>query len=254
MYKGIFDSHAHYDDERFNEDREELLARLQAEGLAGVVSIGASLSTSRAAVELAQRYSFVYAAVGVHPIDADNLPDDYIEQLRELAAQPKVCAIGEIGLDYHYNSENKARQREVFVRQLELAQQLSLPVVIHDRDAHRDTLEILREYKPKGVVHCFSGSEEMAQEVIRLGMYVGFTGVVTFKNARRALEAAQSIPLDRLLIETDCPYLAPEPHRGHRCDSSMLDRVVDKLAPLHGVTPEQFVEKTARNAAALFGF
>ena len=250
--QGIFDSHAHYDDEAFAPDREEVLASLAGAGVEAVMNIGADLESSRAAAELARAHDFIWAAVGVHPHGAADLPEDWLRQLEELAALPKVRAIGEIGFDYHYDAGWKEAQRRAFEEQLRLAARLSLPVVIHDREAHGDTMELLRQYRPAGVVHCYSGSAEMAKEVLSLGMYVGFTGVVTFKNARKALEAAEVVPLDRLLVETDCPYMAPEPFRGRRCDSTMLPYTIQKLAQVKGVSPQELARASAENARRLF--
>ncbi len=250
--QGIFDSHAHYDDEAFAPDREEVLASLAGARVEAVMNIGADLESSRAAAELARAHDFVWAAVGVHPHGAADLPEDWLRQLEELAALPKVRAIGEIGFDYHYDAGWKEAQRRAFEEQLRLAARLSLPVVIHDREAHGDTMELLRQYRPAGVVHCYSGSAEMAKEVLSLGMYVGFTGVVTFKNARKALEAAEVVPLDRLLVETDCPYMAPEPFRGRRCDSTMLPYTIQKLAQVKGVSPQELARAAAENARRLF--
>ena len=250
---GIFDSHAHYDDPAFDPDREEVLSALAGAGVEGAVTIGADIPTSQAAVRLAEEYPFLWAAVGVHPHGAKDLPTDWLEQIERLAGHPRVRAIGEIGYDYHYDMDWKDAQKRVFEEQLKLAQKLSLPVVIHDREAHGDTMELLRKYRPAGVVHCYSGSAEMAKEIIALGMYVGFTGVVTFKNARRALEAAAVVPMDRLLVETDCPYMAPEPNRGRRCDSRLLPYTITKLAEVKGVSPQELAEITAKNARKLFG-
>ena len=234
---GIFDSHAHYDDERFDADRDALLERIHREGVEYIMTIGADLPTSYAARELAERYDFVYFAAGIHPEQAGDAPENYLEELKALAAHPKCRAIGEIGLDYYW-AENppKERQMELFRQQVLLAKELGLPVIIHDREAHADTLALLRELHPAGVLHCFSGSVEMAKEVAALGMYLGFTGAITFKNARKAPQAAAAVPADRLLIETDCPYMAPEPYRGKRCDSSMLPRVAERLAEALGDT------------------
>ena len=232
---GIFDSHAHYDDERFDADRDELLESIHREGVEYIMTIGADLPTSYAARELAERYDFVYFAAGIHPEQAGDAPENYLEELKALAAHPKCRAIGEIGLDYYW-AENppKERQMELFRQQVLLAKELGLPVIIHDREAHADTLALLWELHPAGVLHCFSGSVEMAKEVAALGMYLGFTA-------------------DRLLIETDCPYMAPEPYRGKRCDSSMLPRVAERLAEIRGVTPEEIIASTCRNAKRLFG-
>ncbi len=249
---GIFDSHAHYDDEAFDADRDEILERIRQSGVERLMNIGASLESSQSSIDLARRYDWIWAAVGIHPHDAAQLPDNWLEQLRTMADNPRVKAIGEIGYDYYYDGDYKQQQREVFEAQLQLANELTLPVIIHDRDAHQDTFELLAKYRPKGVVHCYSGSAEMAKEILKLGMYIGFTGVVTFKNARRALEAVEVIPLNRLLVETDCPYMAPVPFRGKRCDSSMLPLTIAKLAEIKGVTPEQMAKQTALNAEQLF--
>lgn len=251
---GIFDSHAHYDDERFDGDREELLERIHREGVEYIMTIGADLPTSRAAKALAERYDFVYFAAGIHPEQAGEAPEDWLTELKALAQHPKCRAVGEIGLDYYW-AENPPRERqlELFRQQIMLAKELALPVIIHDREAHADTLEVLRELRPAGVLHCFSGSAEMAREAAALGLYMGFTGAITFKNARKAPQAAAAVPDDRLLIETDCPYMAPEPYRGKRCDSSMLPRVAERLAEIRGTTAQEIAASTCRNAKRLFG-
>lgn len=251
---GIFDSHAHYDDERFDADRDELLQRIHREGVEYIMTIGSDLASSRAACRLAERYDFIWFAAGIHPEQAGDAPADYREALKELAAHPKCRAIGEIGLDYYWaESPPRERQQVLFREQVLLAKELGLPVIIHDREAHADTLEVLRELRPAGVLHCFSGSAEMAGEVAALGMYIGFTGAITFKNARKAPQAAAAVPDDLLLIETDCPYMAPEPYRGKRCDSSMLPRVAERLAEIRGGSAEEIVQMTCRNARRLFG-
>lgn len=251
---GIFDSHAHYDDERFDGDREELLERIHREGVEYIMTIGADLPTSRAAKALAERYDFVYFAAGIHPEQAGEAPEDWLTELKALARHPKCRAVGEIGLDYYW-AENPPRERQLalFRQQIMLAKELALPVIIHDREAHADTLEVLRELRPAGVLHCFSGSAEMAREAAALGLYMGFTGAITFKNARKAPQAAAAVPDDRLLIETDCPYMAPEPYRGKRCDSSMLPRVAERLAEIRGTTAQEIAASTCRNAKRLFG-
>lgn len=253
MYSNIFDSHAHYDDQHFDEDRHALLEALPGQGITGIINPATSVKSARACIALAERYPFMYCAVGVHPHEAAEAPEDYISQLRALASAPRVCAIGEIGLDYHYDFSPRELQRQVFEQQLQLAAELGLPVIIHDRESHADTLALLYRYRPAGVLHCFSGSAEMAREVVGLGMYVGFTGAVTFKNARKPLEAVAAVPLERLLIETDCPYMAPVPHRGQRCDSSMIPLTAQVMADIKGVTAQQLLDATARNAKTLFG-
>lgn len=248
------DSHAHYDDEQFDIDRDELLNSLHENGVRNIVNIGCSLERSQFSVDLAEKYPFVYAAVGVHPEDAPDTPDGYLSKIEFWTANPKVAAIGEIGLDYHYEGFDRDLQIRFFEEQLDLAEKAGLPVVIHSRDATEDTMDILRRRgKVKGVMHCFSGSAETAKQVLELGMNISFTGVLTFKNARKAVEAVKVIPLDRLMLETDCPYMAPEPYRGKRCDSSMITQVINKIAEIKEVSPETVAETTMANTLRLFG-
>ena len=250
----IFDTHAHYDADRFDSDRDALLSAMPGGGVGLVLDPGCDLPSSRAAAELAERYPHVYAAVGVHPEDCDGFQDEDLTELRQLLERPKVVAIGEIGLDYYWeDNPPRAFQQTVFRKQLALAAELDLPVIIHSREAVEDTLRLLKQYQPKGVVHCFSGSVEMAKEVLNLGMYIGFTGVLTFKNARKAVEVVQYAPADRLLIETDCPYMAPEPLRGRRCDSTMLQYTLARMAELKGLTPEEMAAITWKNACTVYG-
>ena len=256
----IFDTHAHYDDEAFDADREALLAALPEQGICNVVNIGAELKGCYDSVALAEQYDYIYATVGIHPGCIQGLPEDYLQQLEKLLSHPKVVAVGEIGLDYHYD-DNAPRdvQKQVFAAQLELANRYDMPVVIHDREAHGDTMELLRKYRPKGVVHCFSGSVEMAREVISLGMYIGLGGAVTFKNARHPVEVAASIPLSSLVVETDAPYMTPVPFRGKRCDSSLITYTAEKIAQARtdysgiAVTAEQVLQASKENAAKLYG-
>ena len=250
---GIFDSHAHYDQKRFDADRAEVIAALPAAGVTRVLNAACDLPSTHEGIALAEAYPFFWCSAGVHPHEAEDAPADYLEQLKELVKHPKVVAIGEIGLDYHYDFSPRDIQRRVFEEQLILAKELDLPVIIHDREAHGETMELLTRYRPKGVVHCFSGSAEMARQVVELGMYVGFTGTVTFKNARKPLEAVAAVPADRLLMETDCPYMAPEPLRGRRCDSSMLPYTAAAMAAAKGMTPQQLADAAAANACRLFG-
>ena len=254
-WNNIFDSHAHYDDPQFDPDREQLLGWvLQEKGVVGILNMGADLKSCRLTQELTRRYDYIYGGVGIHPECAKELPEDWLDQVRTLLREPKMVAVGEIGLDYHWLDEcPKDRQQEVFAAQLELAQELALPVVIHDREAHGDTLEFLKKYKPAGVVHCFSGSWETAKEILNLGMYLGLGGVVTFKNARHAVEVAQKIPLDRLLLETDAPYMAPVPCRGKRNDSSLIAYVAEKIGELRGMDPQAVLNIAAENTCKLFG-
>lgn len=251
----LFETHAHYDTERFDEDRPEVLNALPAAGVGWVVDPGCDLPSSRRAVELARQYPHVYAAVGFQPEECAGYTDADLAQIRALAlSEPKVVAIGEIGLDYYWE-ENPPRefQQQVFRRQLALARELQLPVIVHDREAHADTLSIVREFPDvTGVFHCFSGSPEMAQELLKLGWYLGFDGPVTYKNARRAPEVAAVTPLDRMLIETDSPYMTPVPYRGKRNDSGYVRLVAEKLAEWKGVAPEEMARLTTENGKRLF--
>lgn len=250
----IFDSHAHYLDSRFDDDRDEVLTSLLSGKVCGIIENGTTASSSQKALQLAHRYDTLWAAVGIHPEEAASATPDDIATLERLAADDKAVAIGEIGLDYHYEEYcPRAVQQHWFGVQLELANRLGLPVVVHDREAHEDTLRFLQEYHPAGVVHCFSGSAEMARELLKLGLYIGIGGVVTFKNARKTVEVAAMLPLDRLLLETDAPYLAPVPHRGHRCDSSLIRHTADTIAAIRGITTDELLDITAANARRLYG-
>lgn len=249
----IFDSHAHYLDSRFDDDRDALLTSLLSGDVCGIVENGTTAATSREAIDLAHRHPKLWAAVGIHPGDAADAVAEDLSVIERLAADEKAVAIGEIGLDYHYEDCcPRAVQQHWFRAQLELANRLSLPVVVHDREAHEDTLRFLQDYRPTGVVHCFSGSVEMARELLKLGLYIGIGGVVTFKNARKTVEVAASIPLDRLLLETDAPYLAPVPLRGHRCDSLMIRHTADTIAALRGISTETLLDISAENARRLY--
>lgn len=249
-----FDSHAHWDHLRFDDDRDALLPTLAQVGVGAVMNAGCNLASSRRSVALAKQYPFIYAAVGTHPEDAAEWSADVEQEYRTMAANPKVRAIGEIGLDYYYGGADKEKQKAVFAAQLQLARELSLPVIVHDRDAHGDAMELVRSFDGvRGVFHCFSGSVEMAQELVKRGWYVGFTGVLTFRNARKAVEVAAALPLDRILIETDCPYMAPEPHRGKRCDSRMVRLTAARLAEIRGISEDDAIRATRENAERLFG-
>ncbi len=249
----IFDSHAHYDDTAFDADRAALLRAMPQEGVAGVINAACDLTGIPHTVELAETYPYIYAAVGIHPEHADTYTPDAIHALEQWAAHPRVVAIGEIGLDYHWE-ENPPRevQRACFEAQLALACRLSLPVVVHDRDAHEDTMTLLRRYRPRGVLHCFSGSVEMMQEAVALGLHIGLGGAVTFKNAKKPVAVAAVVPIDRLLLETDAPYMAPVPFRGHRCDSRMIAHTAEAIAAARGTSSEALLQQTAKNAHALF--
>ncbi len=253
MYHNIFDSHAHYDDEQFNHDRNELLVSFKEKGVSGVVCCGVNIETSEFAVELSHKYDFVYSAVGFHPLDNDKYTDKALGKIKELAQDEKCVAIGEIGLDYHYEKESRENQLILLEKQIQLANELDLPIIFHDRESHEDTLNILKKYKPKGVLHCFSGSVEMAKEIIKLGMYIGLGGAVTFKNAVKPCEVAKYVPDDRLLIETDAPYMTPVPFRGKRCDSLHIPYTAEKIAELRGCSAQEVLDLTDRNARVLFG-
>ncbi len=249
----IFDSHAHYLSSAFDDDRDALLSTLFENGVCGIVEAATSAQSATDAVALAQKHPKLWAAVGIHPEDAGHASLEDIDTLRRLTSDANVVAIGEIGLDYHYDDAcPRPLQKEWFARQLELANSCRLPVVVHDRDAHEDTLALLKQYRPRGVVHCFSGSAEMAAEVVKLGLYIGIGGVVTFKNARKLVEVAASVPADRLLLETDAPYLAPEPHRGKRCDSSLIVHTASVIAAVRGVSTETILKLGEQNARTLY--
>ena len=249
-----FDSHSHMDDRRFDDDRDGIMDELKSHGVGLLMNVGCDLASSERSVALAERYPFVYAAVGSHPDDADHVDGRLLDRYRALAGHEKVRAIGEIGLDYHYEDVPRARQINAFEQQLELAEALKLPVIVHEREAHGDAMDIVRRHPDvRGVFHCFSGSKELALWLVERGWYIGFTGVVTFKNARRAVEAVQALPLDRILIETDCPYMAPEPYRGRRNDSRYVPLVAAKIAEIRGLTPDEAGNITTENAKRLFG-
>ena len=250
----LFDTHAHMDDRAFDADRAELLASLPDQGICLLMNPGCSLESSRNAASLANQYGYIYAAVGSHPDVADEVNEAVLEEYRRLvAANPKIKAIGEIGLDYHYEDIPRELQKKAFIAQMELAAQLDLPVIVHERDAHEDSMAIVKAFPTvKGVFHCYSGSAEMAKWLVNRGWYIGFTGVLTFKNARKALEVAASIPLERLVLETDCPYMAPEPFRGKRNDPGKLYRMAEKLAQLRELTVEQIHAITVENGKRLY--
>ena len=249
----IFDTHAHMNDRAFDCDREELLQLLPGEGIGLLMNPGCNLEDSRQSVALAERYSYIYAAVGSHPDSADEVNEAVIEQYRQLCRHEKVKAIGEIGLDYHYEDIPREIQKKAFMMQLELAQELGLPVIVHERDAHEDGMEIIRSFPGvTGVFHCYSGSAEMARQLVDLGWYIGFTGVLTFKNARKAIETAESIPLERIVLETDCPYMAPEPFRGKRNSPAYLFRMAEKLAEIRNMPVEDIRRITTENGKRLY--
>lgn len=249
----LFDTHAHLNDRAFQEDRDALIAGLPQQGVGLIMNPGCNLEDSRLSVELAEKYPFVYAAVGSHPDSADEVNEEIIEQYRRLCRHEKVKAIGEIGLDYHYEDIPREIQKKAFVMQMELARETGLPVIVHERDAHDDGMQIVKDFpQVTGVFHCYSGSAEMARQLVDLGWYIGFTGVLTFKNARKAVETAQSIPLERIVLETDCPYMAPEPFRGKRNHPGYLYRMAEKLGELRGLSVEEIHAITTENGKRLY--
>lgn len=250
----IFDSHAHYDADAFDADRDAVLTALPSQGVCAVVQCATDPESIHKSLAMAEKYPYIRVAVGIHPEFVSAATPDWLDTVRQAAAHPMVCAIGEIGLDYYWE-ENAPREVQVewCRRQIELAQELDLPVILHDREAHEDTLNLIREYRPRGVVHCFSGSAEMARQVTDLGMHIGLGGAATFKNARKPVEVAQSIPLDRLLLETDAPYMAPVPFRGKRCDSSLIAHTAARIAEIRDMDVDALLDATRDNANRLFG-
>lgn len=250
----FYDTHAHYDDEAFDQDRDILLPELHRQGITLINDIGCDIPSSKKAISIAAQYPFVYAVVGAWPGNTGDMTEADLEIYGQLAQHPKVVAIGEIGLDYHYDDVPRDIQQHWFNRQMDLADRLGKPVVIHEREAHGDGMEIVRKWADKvpGVFHCFSGSAEMAQELVRLGWYLSFTGVVTFKNARRALEAIAAVPMERIMIETDCPYLAPVPYRGKRNHSGYVPKVAEKIAEIKGLSTEEVAAITTENGRRFF--
>lgn len=250
----LFDTHAHLDDHAFDPDRDALLAALPGQGIGLLMNPGCSLATSRAACALAREHSWIYAAVGSHPDAAAEVTPEVLEEYRRLIREnPKVKAIGEIGLDYHYEDVPRNIQQEAFLAQMELAREVKLPVIVHERDAHADGMTVVRHFpEVTGVFHCYSGSLEMARELVEQGWYIGFTGVLTFKNARRALEVAADLPLDRIVLETDCPYMSPEPFRGKRNDPGRLYRMAEALSALRGLPVEEIETITMENGKRLY--
>ncbi len=249
----LFDTHAHLNDPAFDEDRDALILGLKDKGVEFVMNVGCCLDSSRDCIAMAEKYPFVYASVGSHPDSAAEINDDVLEQYRQMAKHPKVKAIGEIGLDYYYEYPSRDIQKRAFRMQMELVRETGLPVIIHERDAHDDGMRMVKEFKDvTGVFHCYSGSAEMARQLVDLGWYIGFTGVLTFKNARKAVETAASIPLERIVLETDCPFMAPDPFRGKRNDPGYLYRMAEKLAEIRGISTQEAVEVTTANAKRLY--
>lgn len=252
MFHNIFDTHAHYDDEKYEEDREEFLSSLPSKGVSTVINCGCDLSSSLKSIDFSERYDYFYSALGVHPSNITDSSYEELDRIKELYSRPKCVAIGEIGLEYHYDFVPKNIQLDVFEKQLILSKELDLPVIVHDREAHEDTINLLKKYKPKGVVHCFSGSAEMAKEILKLGMYIGLGGAVTFKNARKPLEVAEIVPDDRILLETDCPYMAPVPFRGQRNSSDLIAFTAEKIAEVRKCDTQRLIDIANQNAKNLF--
>ena len=249
----LFDTHAHLNDPAFDPDREELMAGLRDKGIGYVMNAGCSLSSSKDIIQMAENYPWLYASVGSHPDSADEVNEDVIAEYRQLCRHEKVKAIGEIGLDYYYEDIPREIQKNAFRMQMALAQEVDLPVIIHEREAHDDGMRIVKEFpKVKGVFHCYSGSAEMARQLVNMGWYIGFTGVLTFKNARKAVETAASIPLERIVLETDCPFMAPEPFRGKRNDPGYLPKMAEKLAEIRNISVEEAIAVTTENAKRLY--
>lgn len=251
----IFDTHAHYDDERFDEDRDALLRSMKDAGIGNIVNIGANMASSKRSLDLAAEYDFMYAAVGVHPSDCAELDDEKIEQLKAMSSFPKCVAIGEIGLDYYWPEPEHELQKKWFKRQIALAREVELPIIVHSRDAAADTVDILKSENAGelgGVVHCFSYSKEIAEECVKMGFYIGIGGVLTFKNGRKMKEVAEVIPIDKIILETDCPYLAPEPFRGKRNSSLYLPYVVSAMAQIKGISEEEVISITEANAREMY--
>ncbi len=253
MYTNIFDTHSHYDDDKFDNDRYSLLNSLPDKGVDCVVSCGCDMTSTKFNQLLSQRYDYIYFAAGLHPENLEGLSIKDIDTIGEIAKDSKCVAIGEIGLDYHWMASTKTVQLAFFEKQIALAKSLDMPVIVHDRDAHGDTMDVLRKTKPKGVLHCFSGSKEMARELVKQGMYIGLNGVATFKNARKSLEVVKEIPIERLVLETDCPYLAPEPHRGKRNDSSLIPCIARRIGEVLNMDAQELLNITNENAKRLYG-
>lgn len=252
MYSNIFDTHSHYDDPKFDNDREILLSKMPQNGITKIVSCGCDLKTTEINKGLSEKFDFLYFAAGFHPENLNGATLRDLSKIEEYTRHPKCVAIGEIGLDYYWMDSTKDIQKQFFYEQIELSKQLDMPIIVHDRDAHGDTLEILKQTKPRGVVHCFSGSVEMAREIIKIGMFIGMNGVATFKNARKSLEVIKEIPIERLVLETDCPYLAPHPFRGKRNDSTLIPYVAERVGEVLNMNTQDVLNITNKNAHELY--
>lgn len=249
---GIFDTHAHYDDEQFNEDRASALSFVKENGVERIINCGCDVESSKKSIALAHEYDFIYCAVGLHPENIGEENDKELSEIKALYKNEKVVAVGEIGLDYYWVKDNREKQLEVFEKQVILANELNLPIIVHDREAHEDTLNILKRHKPKGVLHCFTGSVEMAKEILKIGMYIGIGGSVTFKNAKKPVEVCRQLPMERILLETDCPYMSPVPFRGKRNNSALIAYTAEKIAEIKETDVQSVVDICRCNAEKLF--
>ncbi|MDE5835105.1 MAG: TatD family hydrolase [Ruminococcus sp.] len=251
--RNIFDTHSHYTDTAFDDDRDTLLKGLQDRGVKYIMLASTCVDDIKENAILAEKYDYIYTSAGFHPENIEDIPEDYVSIVRKaVSGNSKTMAIGEIGLDYHYDGYDREKQIEVFENQVILSKELDIPIIVHSRDATEDTLNILKKYQPSGVVHCFSGSAETAKEIIKIGMYIGFTGVITFKNAKKAIRSLEAVPLERLLLETDCPYMSPVPFRGKRCDSSMIAYTAEKASEIKGLPMQELLDITCHNGMKLY--
>lgn len=250
--KLIFDSHAHYDDAKFDNDRDELIKSMLDKNVNTIINCGIDIDNSNKCINISKRFERVYCALGVHPHEADSVNNDFIEKLKNLFDFKKAIAVGEIGLDYHYDLSKRENQIDIFEKQIKLALEINKPIIVHDREAHKDTLDLLKKYKPKGVIHCFSGSVEMAKEIINLGMYIGIGGAVTFKNAKKIVDVVKQTPLNRILLETDAPYMTPVPYRGTRCNSEHILFTAQKISEIKCIDTNKILEDSTENACNLF--
>lgn len=250
--KLIFDSHAHYDDAKFDNDRDELIKSMLDKNVNTIINCGTDIDNSNKCINISKRFERVYCALGVHPHEADSVNNDFIEKLKNLFDFKKAIAVGEIGLDYHYDLSKRENQIDIFEKQIKLALEINKPIIVHDREAHKDTLDLLKKYKPKGVIHCFSGSVEMAKEITNLGMYIGIGGAVTFKNAKKIVDVVKQTPLNRILLETDAPYMTPVPYRGTRCNSEHILFTAQKISEIKCIDTNKILEDSTENACNLF--
>ena len=250
--KLIFDSHAHYDDTKFDDDRDELLTSMLSNNVNTIINCGVDIDNSKKCIDLSKKYERIYCALGIHPNEVDSVPNNYIVELEKMFEFKKAVAIGEIGLDYHYDFSKKESQIKVFEEQILLSKNLNKPIIVHNREAHKDTLELLNKYIPQGVIHCFSGSPEMAEEIIKIGMYIGIGGAVTFKNAKKIIDVVKYTPIDRILLETDAPYMTPVPYRGQRCDSNHILTTAKKISEIKNISLNDVLNISTENACNLF--